>query len=90
MLNLALSAAIPLVLAAMLLNLLRLVKGPTVEDRVLALDTLTINAIGLILLAGLKLASRAYFEAALILAMMGFLGTVALARFRQSGSVMDP
>jgi multicomponent K+:H+ antiporter subunit F len=89
MLSLALPLAVGLFALAMVLNLWRLLKGPSFEDRILALDTLTINAIGLVLLAGLWLSTRAYFEAALILAMMGFLATVALARYRLAGSVMD-
>jgi multicomponent K+:H+ antiporter subunit F len=89
MLAIVLPLAAALVAVAMLLNLVRLWLGPTVEDRTLALDTLNINAIGLILLAGPMLSTRAYFEAALILAMMGFVGTVALARYRHSGRLMD-
>lgn len=89
MLAIVLPLAAALVAVAILLNLVRLWLGPTVEDRTLALDTLNINAIGLILLAGPMLSTRAYFEAALILAMMGFVGTVALARYRHSGRLMD-
>jgi multicomponent K+:H+ antiporter subunit F len=89
MLAIVLPLAAALVAVAMLLNLVRLWLGPTVEDRTLALDTLNINAIGLVLLAGPMLSTRAYFEAALILAMMGFVGTVALARYRHSGRLMD-
>jgi multicomponent K+:H+ antiporter subunit F len=89
MLAIALPLSAGLIAVAMLLNLLRLWKGPTLEDRALALDTLNINAIALILVAGLMLSSRAYFEAALILAMMGFVGTVALARYRDGGRVVE-
>lgn len=81
--------ALGLVGLAMSLNLFRLLKGPALEDRILALDTLTINAIALVMLAGISLGTKAYFEAALILAMMGFVGTVALAKYRLGGDIIE-
>ena len=65
--------------ASMLLSLWRLLRGPGVPDRILALDTLNINAIALLVLDGMYLKSEIYFEAALIIAMLGFVGTVVLA-----------
>lgn len=59
----------------------RLLRGPSMEDRILALDTLYINAIALIILLGLVFATHLYFEIALVMAMVGFLGTVVLAKF---------
>lgn len=89
MLSLALPVAFVMVALAMALNLWRLVKGPDAADRILALDTLSINTIGLVLLLGLAWATKAYFEAALIIAMMGFVGTTALCKFLLSGDIIE-
>jgi len=74
---------------AILLNIWRLMKGPDAVNRILALDTLTINVIAIVLLLGLALGTRVYFEAALILAMMGFVGTVALCKFLLGGDIIE-
>jgi multicomponent K+:H+ antiporter subunit F len=74
---------------AIALNLWRLVRGPDAVDRILALDTLTINAIGVLTLLGIALGTRVYFEAALLMAMMGFVGTVALAKFLLGGDIIE-
>ncbi len=66
---------------AMLLSLYRLVRGPEVVDRILALDTLSINAIALLILDGMYLGSEIYFEAALVIAMLGFVTTVVLCKY---------
>lgn len=66
---------------AMLLSLWRLLRGPTVPDRILGLDTLYVNTIALLILFGMHLKSSIYFEAALIIAMLGFVGTVALCKY---------
>lgn len=89
MLSLALPVAFAMVALAMALNLWRLVKGPDAADRILALDTLSINTIALVLLLGMAWATKAYFEAALILAMMGFVGTAALCKFLLSGDIIE-
>lgn len=74
---------------AVLLALWRLLRGPDVPDRVLALDTLYINAVAFIVLLGVRTGSAAYFEAALLIALFGFVATVALARFVARGDVID-
>jgi len=74
---------------ALLLNLWRLARGPLVADRILALDTMTINTIALIVLAGIRWDSALYFEAALMFAMVGFVSTVALCRFLLRGDVIE-
>lgn len=66
---------------ALLLNLWRLARGPGLADRILALDTLYINALALLVLLGLIFRTSLYFETALVIAMLGFTGTVALARY---------
>src|SRR5690606_31905520 len=84
---------IPLCIAllglALLLNLLRLVKGPEMPDRVLALDTLYINRMALLMLLGIWLASDVFFEAALLIAVMGFISTVALGKYLLHGDIID-
>ncbi|WCE05235.1 K+/H+ antiporter subunit F [Pseudoxanthomonas sp. JBR18] len=66
---------------AMLLSLWRLVFGPTVPDRILAADTLSVTAIAELMLLGMRLDSTVYFEAALVIAMLGFGSTVVLSKF---------
>ena len=89
MIALALPIAFALVAAALLLNAWRLFAGPTRGDRILALDTMAINAIALIMLFGMYERSTTYFEAALLLAMVGFLGTVAYAKFLLRGDIVE-
>jgi multicomponent K+:H+ antiporter subunit F len=89
MLTLALPIAIGAVVLAMALNLWRMAMGPSLPDRILGLDTLSINAIALIMLLDIALGSVLYLEAALILAMMGFVGTVALCKFILSGDIIE-
>jgi len=85
----ALLIAFSLVTLAFLLSFVRLVKGPGVPDRILALDTLYINAIALLILAGLHFGSSLYFEAALLIAVMGFVGTVAFSKYLLRGDIME-
>lgn len=77
------------VAAAMLLNLYRLAAGPDVADRILALDTLSVNAVALIVLIDIALGSDLYFEAALLIAMIGFVGTVAFCKYVLRGDVIE-
>lgn len=70
-------------------SMIRLVIGPSVGDRILALDTMVVNAIGLIVLLGIAQGSRIYFEATLIIAMLGFVSTVAYARFVLRGDIIE-
>lgn len=85
----ALSFAFGCAALAMLLTLYRLLVGPSRGDRILALDTLTINAIALIVLFGIQQRSMTYFEAALLLAMVGFVATVAYAKFLLRGDIVE-
>lgn len=89
MLNLALSIAFVMVAIAILLSFIRLVIGPSVPDRILALDTLYLNTIALLVLLGLNLKSALYFEAALLIAVMGFMGTLALSKYLLRGDIME-
>ena len=89
MLSTALTVAFGLVAAAFAMSFFRLLKGPSVPDRILALDTLYINAIALLVLLGIHLASPLYFEAALLIALVGFVGTVALCKFLLRGDIIE-
>jgi multicomponent K+:H+ antiporter subunit F len=85
----ALVFAIGAVGLAMLLCGWRLLRGPTLPDRVLALDTLYVNVVALVVLLGLQQGTRLYFEAALLIALLGFVSTVALGRYLQRGDVIE-
>ena len=85
----ALDFALVAVGLAMLLCAWRLLRGPEVVDRVLALDTLYINTVALVILLGIRWRTELLFEAALIVAMLGFVSTVALARYLSRGDVME-
>ncbi|HCF3620892.1 TPA: K+/H+ antiporter subunit F [Pseudomonas aeruginosa] len=88
-----LAYVIPLCLAllglALLLTLARLVKGPYLPDRALALDTLYVNAIALLVLYGIWRDSDLFFEAALLIAVLGFVGTVAVAKYMLRGDIIE-
>jgi multicomponent K+:H+ antiporter subunit F len=89
MLSITLIIALTLVCAALLLSLWRLLAGPDHPDRILALDTLYVNTIALLVLLGILLGSALYFEAALLIAMMGFVGTVALCKYLLRGDIIE-
>ena len=89
MIDVALLIAFACVGAALALNLFRLLRGPTISDRVVALDTMVINAIALIVLIGIRYATAAYFEAALLLAMVGFISTIAFCKFVLRGDIVE-
>lgn len=89
MITITLHITLCMVVLAALLNVYRVFKGPDAPDRVLALDTLYINAIALIILLGITLNTRMYLEAALLIAVMGFVGTVAMAKYLKRGSVIE-
>ncbi len=88
-LALALNIGIGAVTLAVLLCALRLLRGPTITDRVLALDTLYMNAVALIVLLGIRWNTALLFEGALLVAMLGFASTVALARYLSRGDVVE-
>ena len=72
-----------------MLTMARLIIGPALPDRILALDTLYINAIAMLVLFGIWLGSDLYFEAALLIAVMGFIGTVAVAKYLLRGDIIE-
>lgn len=85
----ALNFALLAVALAMLLCAWRLLRGPETTDRLLALDTLYINTVALVILLGIRWRTELLFEAALIVAMLGFVSTVALARYLSRGDVIE-
>jgi multicomponent K+:H+ antiporter subunit F len=89
MLTAAISIAMLLLGIAIALNLWRLILGPSLPDRILALDTMYINAIALLVLFGIYQGSMLYFEAALLIAVMGFVGTVALSKYLLRGDIIE-
>lgn len=72
-----------------ILSMVRLVLGPTYGDRILALDTMVINALGLVVVLGIRQGVQIYFEVTLLIAMLGFVSTVALARFLLRGDIIE-
>lgn len=89
MLTYVIPLCVALVGLALLLTLVRLIRGPSMPDRILALDTLYINAIALIVLLGIWEGSDLYFEAALLIAVMGFIGTVAVTKYLLRGDIIE-
>ncbi len=89
MIHIALHFGFIAVSLALLMNLWRLATGPTIMDRVLAIDTMVINSIALIILYGIWTQSAVYFESALLLAMFSFISTVACCRFILRGDVIE-
>lgn len=89
MLSTAVTIAFGLVAAALALTLWRLLRGPDKPDRILALDTLYVNSIALLVLLGIHLDTALYFEAAILIAMMGFVGTVALCIYLLRGDIIE-
>lgn len=89
MIEWALELGFLLVGASLLLNLYRLLIGPSLPDRVLALDTMYINSIALIILFGIRMGSDLYFEAGLLIALIGFVSTIAVAKFLLRGDIIE-
>jgi multicomponent K+:H+ antiporter subunit F len=75
---------------AMMLAAFRLLRGPSAQDRVLALDTFYINGMLTLLMLGIRSATTVYFDIALLIALFGFVGSVALAKFLLRGEVIEP
>jgi len=89
MLAWALRLALLLLSVAMLCALWRLLAGPTAQDRITALDCLYINGMLTMLVLGINYASAVYFEAAMMIALFGFVGSTALAKFLLRGEVVE-
>ncbi|WP_199902303.1 K+/H+ antiporter subunit F [Azospirillum sp. B506] len=78
-----------LLVLAMGCAMVRILRGPRAQDRVVGLDTLYVNATMLLLVFGIRTTSTLYFEAALIIALLGFVSTAAIAKFLMRGEVIE-
>lgn len=75
--------------AALLINIYRVIRAPTIGDRILALDTMVVNVIALLALFGILKGTTVYFEASMIFAMTGFVSTVSYTRFLLRGDIIE-
>lgn len=85
----SISIAQVLLAAGLLVTLIRLVVGPRAQDRVLSLDAMYVVAMLLLVTFGMRVGSVIYFEVALLIGLLGFVGTVALAKFLMRGEVIE-
>lgn len=88
-LSLTINFTLLCIILAMILCMVRLLIGPAAQDRVLALDTLWMCAILLALALGIRFGNLIYFEAAMLIALTGFVSTVALTKFLMRGEVIE-
>lgn len=89
LMNIALVVTLITLAFGQVMSMVRVAIGPTVGDRILALDTMVINALGLVIVLGMHQGVKVYFEVALLIAMLGFVSTVALARFILRGDIIE-
>jgi len=88
-LSFAITFALAVLGLALLLSFVRLVRGPSAQDRVLAFDLMNVLGLLIVLLLSIRYASSLYFEAALLMTLLGFIGSSALAKFLLRGEVME-
>ncbi|MDQ9172221.1 K+/H+ antiporter subunit F [Oxalobacteraceae bacterium R-40] len=89
LLDMALIYALGCVILAMLFCAVRVLIGPAAHDRVLALDTLWMCGMLLALVLGIRFESQIYFEAAMLIALIGFVSTIALIKFLMRGEIIE-
>ncbi|MFC0253498.1 K+/H+ antiporter subunit F [Massilia consociata] len=89
LLELSIGYALVCVLVAMAFCAIRLLIGPSAHDRVLALDTLWMCGMLLALVLGIRFGTQIYFEVAILIALVGFVSTVALAKFLMRGEIIE-
>jgi multicomponent K+:H+ antiporter subunit F len=87
--QISVASAQVMIVAAMAIASIRMFRGPRAQDRIIALDTLYLNAMLLLLTFGVGTGRIVYFEAALVIGMLGFVATVALAKFLMRGEVIE-
>ncbi|NLS17453.1 K+/H+ antiporter subunit F [Rhizobium sp. P40RR-XXII] len=87
--QISVAAAQLMIVAAMAIASIRMFRGPRAQDRIIALDTLYVNAMLLLLTFGIGTGRVVYFEAALVIGVLGFVATVALAKFLMRGEVIE-
>lgn len=89
MLSIVVWISMAMIGTAFCLNLMRLIRGPSITDRVLALDTLYINGLAILVIFGIAIDSRVFFEAALLIALFGFFSTVVISKYLLRGDVIE-
>lgn len=89
LLEISIAYALVCVLVAMLLCTLRVLIGPSAHDRVLALDTLWMAGMVLALLLGIRFGTEVYFEVAMLIALVGFVSTLAMTKFLMRGEIIE-
>lgn len=85
----SLLVALVLLGAAMVIASVRMLRGPRAQDRIMAFDAFYVNAMLLLLVFGMRTGSTLYFEAALVIALLGFIATLALAKFLMRGEIIE-
>lgn len=85
----SLTAAQAMLLVAMALATWRMLRGPRAQDRILALDSFYLNGMLVLLMFGIQTGRTIYFEASVIVALLGFVSTAALAKFLMRGEVIE-
>ena len=85
----SLLVALVLLGAAMVIAAVRMLRGPRAQDRIMAFDAFYVNAMLLLLVFGMRTGSTLYFEAALVIALLGFIATLALAKFLMRGEIFE-
>ena len=88
-LDIAIIVAFAALAIGQIFSMIRLVLGPSMGDRILALDTMVINALGMVIVLGIRQGVQIYFEVSLLIAMLGFVSTVALTRFVLRGDIIE-
>jgi len=89
LLELSVGYALVCVLVAMVFCAVRLLRGPSAHDRVLALDTLWMTGMLLALVLGIRFGTQVYFEVAVLIALIGFVSTIAMAKFLMRGEIIE-
>jgi multicomponent K+:H+ antiporter subunit F len=87
--EISLTIAQTIIALALVLATWRLIRGPRAQDRVIALDSLYLSGMLMLVLIGMRAGTTLYFEAALVIGMLSFVGTVALAKFLMRGEVIE-
>ena len=89
MLEIIIMIAFTSIILSLVLNFYRIIVGPSALDRILALDTAYINSVALIVVIGIYLKNPLYFEAALLIALIGFVSTIALSKYILRGDIIE-
>lgn len=89
MIDYILKAALVLFMVAIALSLVRVIKGPSLPDRAIALDTIGVNLISTIAIISIVLKTKAFLEAILILGILAFIGTIAFSKYIERGVIVE-